>query len=89
VGGALVDRCHRPRPRIASPHRTFRRSAFISHFHARPGNAKLTDGRAIELWEGTRLISCCECYAAINRHFHQLVGWSPSVDDQVLQTSGD
>src|SRR3954467_10120106 len=28
--------------------------------------------------------SCCECYAAINRHFHRLVGWSPSVDHQVL-----
>ena len=32
--------------------------------------------------------SCCECYATINRHFHQLVGWSPSVDHQVLHTSG-
>jgi CRP-like cAMP-binding protein len=21
--------------------------------------------------------SCCECYAAINAHFHRLVGWSP------------
>src|SRR3954453_8705593 len=33
--------------------------------------------------------SCCECYPAINRHFQQLVGWSPSLDPQVRQTSGD
>jgi CRP-like cAMP-binding protein len=33
--------------------------------------------------------SCCECYTAINRHFHQLVGWSPSLDPQVRQTSRD
>ena len=23
--------------------------------------------------------SCCECYAAINAHFHRLVGWSPDL----------
>jgi CRP-like cAMP-binding protein len=33
--------------------------------------------------------SCCECYTAINRHFQQIVGWSPSLDPQVRQTSGD
>src|SRR3954470_16760848 len=33
--------------------------------------------------------SCCECYTAINRHFRQLVGWSPSLDPQGRQTSGD
>jgi hypothetical protein len=33
--------------------------------------------------------SCCECYAAINKHFHHIVGWSPSLDPQVRQTSGD
>jgi CRP-like cAMP-binding protein len=33
--------------------------------------------------------SCCECYTAINRHFQRLVGWSPSLDPQVRQTSGD
>jgi CRP-like cAMP-binding protein len=33
--------------------------------------------------------SCCECYKAINRHFHQLVGWSPGLDHQVLQTRED
>src|SRR3954447_19268600 len=33
--------------------------------------------------------SCCECYAAINRHFHQLVGWSPGLDPRVRHTGGD
>jgi Mn-dependent DtxR family transcriptional regulator len=33
--------------------------------------------------------SCCECYAAINRHFDQLVGWSPGLDPRVRQTGGD
>ena len=46
VGGALVDRCQRPRPRMASPHRAFRRGAFISHFHGRPGNAKRSSMKA-------------------------------------------
>jgi Crp-like helix-turn-helix domain len=32
--------------------------------------------------------SCCECYAAINRQFHRLVGWSPDVDDRAARTSG-
>jgi DNA-binding transcriptional MocR family regulator len=31
--------------------------------------------------------SSCECYAAINRQFHRLVGWSPSVDNHAARTS--
>lgn len=26
--------------------------------------------------------ACCECYAAINRHFHRLIGWSPEFNDR-------
>ena len=26
--------------------------------------------------------SCCECYAAINRHFHRLIGWTPDFDNR-------
>jgi CRP-like cAMP-binding protein len=33
--------------------------------------------------------SCCECYGTINRHFRQLVGWSPSADNQVLHARED
>jgi CRP-like cAMP-binding protein len=32
--------------------------------------------------------SCCECYAAINRQFHRLVGWSPNVDNHAARTAG-
>jgi cAMP-binding proteins - catabolite gene activator and regulatory subunit of cAMP-dependent protein kinases len=32
--------------------------------------------------------SSCECYAAINRQFHRLVGWSPDVDNHAARTSG-
>ena len=26
--------------------------------------------------------SCCECYAAINKHFHRLIGWTPDFDNR-------
>ena len=26
--------------------------------------------------------SCCECYAAINKHFHRLIGWAPDFDNR-------
>jgi hypothetical protein len=31
--------------------------------------------------------SSCECYAAIDRQFHRLVGRSPSVDNHAARTS--
>jgi CRP-like cAMP-binding protein len=32
--------------------------------------------------------SSCECYAAISRQYHRLVGWSPDVDDHAARMSG-
>ena len=31
--------------------------------------------------------SCCECYGAINRHFQNLIGWSPNGEAETQRTA--
>ena len=47
----------------------------------RRGRIHVLDVEALREW-------CCECYAAINRQFHRLVGWRPDVDNHAARTSG-